>query len=100
MFQSDFFQGDEKDIVDDILRFFKANVLFRNFSVNNDVDRLLVYGVLYVSACLQKMIKKSKQEATSAITTLSLEKFPLPGDSSFPLGGLVSKPNSPTDAGM
>lgn len=95
-----YFKGGTDDIVDDVLKFFKANILFRNFSVNNDVDRLLVYGILYVSACLQKMIKKTRQEATSAITTLALEKFPLPGEPNFPLGGLVSKAASSSDAGM
>lgn len=91
---------DGEDIVDEILKYFKANILFRNFEVKGDSDRLLIYGILFVSACLNKMVKKSKQEATSAITTLALEKFALPGDSNFPLGGLVSKPTSSADQGL
>lgn len=91
---------DGEDIVDEILKYFKANILFRNFEVKGDSDRLLIYGILYVSACLNKMVKKSKQEATSAITTLALEKFALPGDSNFPLGGLVNKPSTSADQGL
>jgi actin related protein 2/3 complex subunit 3 len=87
------------DIIDETLGFFKANILFRNFNVKGDADRLLIYATLYVSACLNKIVKKNKTEATALITGMGLENnFALPGDAKFPLGGLVSKPASTQEA--
>lgn len=87
------------DIIDEVLQYFKPNILFRNFAINGDADRLLTYGILYVSACLNKVVKKNKQEGTALLTGMGLEQnFALPGDAKFPLGGHVSKPASTQEA--
>lgn len=43
------------DCVDEILSLFRANVLFRNFEINGPADRMLIYGILFVSDCLGKV---------------------------------------------
>ena len=43
----------EKDVVDEAISFFRANVLFRNFEVKGPADKLLLYLTLYISACLK-----------------------------------------------
>lgn len=43
----------QEDIVDEVLRLFRANVLFKSFEVLNAADRLLVYLTLYTSLCLK-----------------------------------------------
>ena len=87
------------DIIDEALAYFKANILFRNYAVESEADRLLIYATLYISACLNKMVKKNKTEATALITGMGLEQnFALPGDAKFPLGGLVTKPASSQEA--
>jgi actin related protein 2/3 complex subunit 3 len=78
---------------------FKPNLLFRNFDVQGSTDRLLVYALLYVAACLKKIVKKPKVEAEKLLFSYALENFPLPGDAKFPLGGLCSAPASKADAG-
>ena len=56
---------DQEDIVDEILDFFRANVLFTNYEINGNADRVLVYGTLFVHACLKKMdYGQSKEQGT------------------------------------
>lgn len=87
------------DIVDEALQYFKANILFRNFAVKGDADRLLIYATLYISACLNKVLKKNLKDATAQVTGMGLENnFAMPGDAKFPLGGLVTKPASTQEA--
>lgn len=43
------------DCVDEILSLFRANVLFRNFEINGPADRMLIYGILFISECLGKI---------------------------------------------
>jgi hypothetical protein len=56
---------DEEDIIDETLQTFKANILFRNFEVKGNADRLLIYLTLYVSQCLRKIQGKNKADAGS-----------------------------------
>ena len=34
---------------------FRANTFFRNFEIQGPADRLLIYGILFVSECLGKI---------------------------------------------
>lgn len=94
------YNADQQDIVDEALLYFKANILFRNFDVTSNSDRLLIYLTLYISACLKKVVKKPKVEAEKILYAYALENFALPGDANFVLGGLVSKPATKQEAGM
>jgi hypothetical protein len=49
----------ERDIIDEVLDLYRANVLFRNYDVRNNADKLLIYLSIFVTACL-------KRERTSA----------------------------------
>ena len=51
--------ADKDDIIDEILGFFKANVLFKHFEVKGGVDRVLIYLILYTTQCLQKLEKST-----------------------------------------
>lgn len=46
---------DQPDIVDEILTLFRANVLFTNFEIKGNADRVLIYGTLFVHLCLKKL---------------------------------------------
>jgi len=85
---------DQTDIIDEVLTFFKANILFRNFEVESNSDRLLIYLTLYASQCLNGMVRKSKQASEQQCYTLALQNFPIPGDQNFVLGGLVTAPGN------
>merc|ERR1712215_575263 len=47
----------DEDIVDQSINLFKANILFTNFEMETDVDRVLVYVTLYIIECLKRLQK-------------------------------------------
>jgi len=83
--------GDQQDIIDEALHFFKANIMFRTFDMRGYADRLFVYITLYINACLVKCAHKSKGEAEKILYAYAIENFAIPGDSTFALGGLCPK---------
>jgi actin related protein 2/3 complex subunit 3 len=46
---------DSYDPLDEILALFRANTFFRNFEIKGPADRVLIYGILYVSEVLGKI---------------------------------------------
>jgi hypothetical protein len=44
----------ERDIIDEVLDLYRANVLFRNYDVRNNADKLLIYLSIFVTACLKR----------------------------------------------
>lgn len=47
----------QDDVVDEIIQLFRANVLFTNYEVKGNADRVLIYGTLFVHLCLKKLDK-------------------------------------------
>jgi hypothetical protein len=43
------------DPLDEILALFRANTFFRNFEIKGPADRVLIYGILFVSEVLGKI---------------------------------------------
>ena len=43
------------DALDEVLSLFRANTFFRNFEIQGPADRLMIYGILWVSECLGKI---------------------------------------------
>jgi actin related protein 2/3 complex subunit 3 len=43
------------DPLDEILALFRANTFFRNFEIKGPADRVLIYGILFVSELLSKI---------------------------------------------
>lgn len=43
------------DILDETLTLFRANTLFRNFEIKGPADRVLIYGILWISECLGRV---------------------------------------------
>lgn len=41
------------DIIDEALIYFRANVLFKNFAIKGDADKLLVYITVFIAKCLE-----------------------------------------------
>ncbi|KAI9591326.1 ARP2 3 complex 21 kDa subunit, partial [Syncephalis fuscata] len=93
---------DAPDAIDEALDLFRANCFFRNFEIKGDGDRLLIYGILYISDCLGKIATKnpapSQQDAQKLLQTHSLGKFPMPGDATFSLNAVYSAPNGRPEA--
>lgn len=75
------------DILDEVLALFRANTFFRNFEIQGPADRLLVYGIWFVSDCLGKIRPgASARDAQKDVLNLALDlNFALPGDPGWPL---------------
>jgi len=87
------------DCIDEILSLFRANVLFRNFEVKGPADRMLIYGILFLSECLGKVKPgMAAREAEKVLINTALEQFAIPGDVSFPLNQAFERPRDRQDA--
>jgi len=72
----------EEDIIDEAIKFFRANILFASFDVHGGADRALLYLTLYISQCLKRMEKAgNKASGNKILFELAKEKFPMPGES-------------------
>ncbi|PFH56941.1 hypothetical protein XA68_15741 [Ophiocordyceps unilateralis] len=88
------------DILDETLSLFRANTFFRNFEIQGPADRLLVYGIWFLSDCLQKIKPNaSARDAQKDVMNLALDlHFAIPGDPGFPLNQMYEPPRDRQDA--
>ncbi|KAI0390043.1 ARP2/3 complex ARPC3 subunit [Xylariaceae sp. FL0594] len=88
------------DILDEVLLLFRANTFFRNFEIQGPADRLLIYGILYVSECLSKIRPHHDvRDATKEVMATAYDmNFAIPGDPGFPLNQMYEAPQSRQDA--
>ncbi|KAI9810931.1 MAG: subunit of the Arp2/3 complex [Phylliscum demangeonii] len=92
-------ESESYDALDDILVLFRANTFFRNFEIRGPADRLLIYGILFVSECLAKIKPTmSAREAEKAVMNAAMESFAIPGDAGFPLNQSFEAPADKNDA--
>lgn len=86
-YESPEIESESYDILDEVLRLFRANTFFRNFEIKGPADRLLVYGIWFVSDCLTKIKPNAiARDAAKEVNNLALDlNFAIPGDPAFPL---------------
>jgi actin related protein 2/3 complex subunit 3 len=85
------------------LKYFKANVLFRKYQIEGEADRVLIYLTVYVHQCLLRLERKNVQNRTEAdkiLFQLAQERFSLPGEGDFALGGFYTPPANSTEKGL
>lgn len=88
------------DPLDEILSLFRANTFFRNFEVKGPADRVLIYGILYISQILN-VIKPGMQrrDAEKQVLNIALDNnFAIPGDAGFPLNQAFEAPRDRNEA--
>jgi hypothetical protein len=70
-----------------VLALFRANTFFRNFEIQGPADRLLVYGIWFLSDCLGKIKPNATaKDAQKDVLNLALDlNFAIPGDPGWPL---------------
>ncbi|TAQ84004.1 hypothetical protein B7494_g7672 [Chlorociboria aeruginascens] len=88
------------DALDEVLDLFRANTFFRNFEIRGPADRLLIYGILWISECLGKVrTGMSAREAQKEIQSIALDSnFAIPGDPGFPLNQMFEGPRDRQEA--
>jgi hypothetical protein len=72
--------GESYDILDETLTLFRANTLFRNFEIKGPADRVLIYGILWISECLGKVKPTMSQRDAEKVHTHTYPPFTLPVD--------------------
>jgi actin related protein 2/3 complex subunit 3 len=79
---------------------FRANTFFRNFEVKGPADRVLIYGILFVSEVIQKIKPQMpRRDAEKAVMNLALDtNFAIPGDATFPLNQAFEPPRDRQEA--
>ena len=93
----------QEDILDEVIKYFKPNVLFRNFEVKGTADRVLIYLTIYVHQCLLRIERKkanTRAEADKVLFGLAQESFVAPGDRDFLLGGFFPAPKNNVEKQM
>lgn len=95
----------QPDIIEEAITLFRPNSLFRNFEIKGAADRTLIYLILFISDCLNRIGSPSAKgwsttEAVKQLTTLALENFALPGDAGFPLNSMFQAPKTRADADL
>jgi len=85
----------EDDIIDEALRFFRANVLFASFEVKGHADRTLIFLTLFIAQCLKRLEKGGDKKAGAKLMfDLSKEKFSVPGEQGWQLSGFIFNPKN------
>jgi actin related protein 2/3 complex subunit 3 len=88
------------DPLDEVLSLFRANTFFRNFEIKGPADRVLIYGILYVSEALSKIKPgANRRDAEKAVMNSALDtNFAIPGDAGFPLNQMFEPPSNRNEA--
>eukprot|EP00941_MAST-03F_sp_MAST-3F-sp1_P006289 g6289.t1 len=90
---------DARDIIDEAIFYFRANVLFQSFEIKSHADCLLIISTLLIQKII-KTLKKfdSKKAADKEIQKFLHDNATLPSDRSHPLKNLCPKAESSKDA--
>ena len=88
------------DPLDEVLSLFRANTFFRNFEIKGPADRVLIYGILFVSEILSKIRPgMGRRDAEKAVMNVALDtNFAIPGDAGFPLNQAFEPPSNRNEA--
>ena len=83
----------ELDIIDEAIIYFRANVLFKNFNIEGDADKLLVYITVFIQKCLEKANDPNQQKAKDNMKKLVEQCEYVPKTENF-FNVLVTKKDS------
>ena len=85
----------ERDILDEALHYYRANVLFSNFSVDSAADRTLIYSTLYVSQLLKELVRVPRaSDAASVVRVAGLRDVVAPGEEGWRIGQVLFEADS------
>ncbi|GAB7362064.1 hypothetical protein MBLNU230_g2098t1 [Neophaeotheca triangularis] len=93
-------EDESYDPLDEVLSLFRANTFFRNFEIKGPADRVLIYGILFVSEALSQIKPgMARRDAERAVTNVALDSnFAIPGDAAFPLNQAFEPPRDRQEA--
>lgn len=82
------------DIIDEAIKFFRANVLFKKYESKGPADLTICYLTIYITEVLRLLARdKDVTAGKTRLVELTLKQnFAIPGEKGFPLGGFFSDP--------
>ncbi len=88
----------KEDPIDEAIKLFRINVLFKNFEIKGDGDRLLIFLTVLIQRVLEIVASAPKpDEANKNLARFAMEPIPGAGDSGFFMGGIVPKAANETE---
>mmetsp|Transcript_9436 Transcript_9436/g.14238 ORF Transcript_9436/g.14238 Transcript_9436/m.14238 type:complete len:176 (-) Transcript_9436:172-699(-) len=94
-------EGNDEDIIDEALFYFRANVMFRNFAIEAYADRNIIYLTFYIQQCLREIEKiDEKQAASRALNLLANKSFAAPSEPDWQLGTIFYAPRVRDESDM
>ena len=87
-------QADEtkEDIIEEAIKYFRINVLYRNFEIKGDADKLMIFLTVLIQKILDIIASAPKKEdADKNLGKFILETMPVAGEAGFFMGGMVTK---------
>lgn len=93
-------ENNNPDFIDDVIKYFRLNVLFAYYDIENNEDRTFVYCTLYLTNCLKLIYNsKTRAEAAEKLFHMAINEIQeqVPGDIGFPLNGIFSRPEEAKD---
>lgn len=89
------------DIVDEAIKLYRLNVLYKNFTIEGRADIILVYLMAFIAECLNGLPKPpcSRTECAKIFQSKVFSGLELPGSRTFTLGMLFSAAKSEKEQG-
>eukprot|EP01016_Furgasonia_blochmanni_P040160 TRINITY_DN5095_c0_g1_i1.p1 TRINITY_DN5095_c0_g1~~TRINITY_DN5095_c0_g1_i1.p1 ORF type:complete len:265 (+),score=65.78 TRINITY_DN5095_c0_g1_i1:65-859(+) len=84
-----------EDIIDETIKYYRLNLLFKNFDCRGPGDKILIYLTVFMHYCLKAIQNETTGDgAKKRLADCVKEASPQPGDPKFFMGGLIFKPDS------
>lgn len=70
------YEDDQDDIVEEAIKSFRANCLFKSFDIRSNADRLLIYLTLFTLQCIKRvsastLFRRARNEVCASLSLLS-----------------------------
>ena len=85
-------KSNDVDLLDEALTYFRLNVLFKNYPIKSDGDKLIVYSTVFISKCLEIFFNNSSdiKKCKDLLKELILEAEWSPNYKSHFLNGILT----------
>ena len=82
----------KEDIIDEAIKLFRINVLYKNYEIKGNADRLVIFLTVLIQRILEIItLSPKKEEADKNLAKFAMESIPSPGEGGFFMGGIVAK---------
>lgn len=82
----------KEDIIDEAIKLFRVNILFKNYEIKGDGDKLLVFLTVLIQRILEIIaVSPKKEDANKNLANFAMEQISTPGEAGFFMNGIANK---------